>query len=190
MTSLLAMRALLAFAVPLIFTTPALAGGWAVTTVDELPADGIAAGQTYQIGYTIRQHGTTPVTGAHTEIRARSEAGGEWLVFQGMSGKLPGQYVVEAWFPTAGEWSWEVLQGPFGIQPLGSVTVAPPAAERSTGPVATQLSPAWGSVGVVALVAAVVGALVVGPTRRSVLARATHLIHGGAGQGHGGVRSG
>ena len=39
---------------------PALAGGWAVTTLDGAPAV-FRAGQSQTVGFTIRQHGVTPV---------------------------------------------------------------------------------------------------------------------------------
>src|SRR5438128_12344573 len=49
-----------------VVSTPSVfAGGWAITTLDSLPNE-LRAGETYAIGYVIRQHGQTPFTGAHT----------------------------------------------------------------------------------------------------------------------------
>jgi hypothetical protein len=42
------------------FAAPARAGGWAVTTLDPLPS-APAAGVPVVVGFTIRQHGRTPV---------------------------------------------------------------------------------------------------------------------------------
>ena len=49
----LAILALLALAIP------ALAGGWAVLTLDSLPRE-VRAGAGIQLGFVVRQHGKTP----------------------------------------------------------------------------------------------------------------------------------
>jgi hypothetical protein len=104
----------------------ALAGGWAVTTIDALPEGGFQAGQTYRLGYWIRQHGQNPFAGARTSIRVTSASTGESQVFSGQSEGPAGHYVAEVTFPSAGEWTWEVSQDPFAVQSLGTVSVAPP----------------------------------------------------------------
>ncbi len=110
---------------------PALAGGWAVTTLDTLPAGGLRAGETYRLGYTIRRHGQTPFDGATTEIRARLVATGEMVRFLGVPADGRGRYVAEVHFPAEGEWTWLVTQEPFAPQELGSLSVLPPLAEAS-----------------------------------------------------------
>ena len=55
----------------LVWTPSVFAGGWAVTTLDPLPNE-LRAGETYAIGYVIRQHGQTPFTSAQTAIEIRS----------------------------------------------------------------------------------------------------------------------
>jgi hypothetical protein len=132
---------------------PVLAGGWAVTTVDSLPEGGFAAGRTYHVGYTIRQHGQTPFDGAKTSIRTYSAETGESRLFPGVPDGSPGHYVAEVTFPTAGAWSWEVSQYPFAVQTLGTVTVVPLSPEASSGqalPLALLL-PVSGLVGLVGL---------------------------------------
>ena len=47
------------------FTVPALAGGWAVITLDELPGQ-VEANQPLEIGFMVRQHGVTPLSGPVT----------------------------------------------------------------------------------------------------------------------------
>ena len=54
--------------------TPALAGGWAVTTFDDMPGQ-LVSGKEYALGYTIRQHGETPISVAKTEILAVAVSG-------------------------------------------------------------------------------------------------------------------
>ena len=108
----------------LALSSPALAGGWAVTTLDSVP-DGFDAGQTYSIGYTIRQHGITPVDLASTGIRITSADSGKQITFEGRKDGAVGHYVARVSFPAAGGWKWEALQDWFGPQPLGQVEVAP-----------------------------------------------------------------
>jgi hypothetical protein len=105
----------------------ALAGGWAVTTMDELPEGGFQAGQTYRLGYMIRQHGQTPFPGAKTAIQITSASSGESIKYAGVADVTPGHYIAEVTFPSEGEWSWEVSQYPFAVQTLGTVTVVPVA---------------------------------------------------------------
>lgn len=120
---------------------PALAGGWAVTTLDELPPD-IRAGQTYAIGYTIRQHGVTPINvegmGGTTEIMASSPDNAKTLTYPGVQSGATGHYVAQVAFPYEGRWTWQVTQGPFQAQSLGAITVAPAVA----GSVPAQAAPA------------------------------------------------
>lgn len=110
----------------LAFALPAVAGGWAVTTFDALPEGGFRAGETYRLGYTIRQHGDKPFGGAKTEIRIQSGKGGEYIGFQARPDGPVGHYVADVRFPIAGDWTWEVTQEPFPSQKLGTVTALPP----------------------------------------------------------------
>jgi hypothetical protein len=113
----------------------ASAGGWAVTTFDSLPPE-FRAGETYQLGYTIRQHGQTPVNVDRTEIVIwRGDAQADRQVFDGMRQGDVGHYVARVTFPASGEWSWEVQQGPFPAQPLGKLQIQPGlGAQRDAAP--------------------------------------------------------
>jgi hypothetical protein len=105
----------------LFVSAPAFAGGWAVTTLDSLPAT-IQAGQTYRVGYTIRQHGVMPFTQAAPAIHI--SLGNRQLTFKGTSEGAPGHYVSNVEFPDGGEWTWSVDQAPFAVQQLGTLKVA------------------------------------------------------------------
>jgi hypothetical protein len=98
----------------LVLAAPALAGGWAITSFDALPAE-FRAGETYRLGYTVLQHGQTPVRNAQTAIRIRLQGGGETLSFPGRAEGAPGHYVAQVRFPTSGTWTWEVDQGGFTV---------------------------------------------------------------------------
>ena len=109
---------------------PAAGGGWAVTTLDAVP-DRFEAGRAYDIGYTIRQHGVTPVDLASTGIRITSTDSGKQITFGGRRDGAVGHYVARVSFPAAGGWTWEALQDWFGPQPLGQLEVVQPGAAKA-----------------------------------------------------------
>ena len=123
-TAILAALALLALSVR------ALAGGWAVTTFDSLP-DAFYAGQSYTLGYTIRQHGVTPISVDRTEIIALHSA--KTVSFPGKADGSIGHYVANVYFPADGAWTWQVTQGPFAPQDLGTLAVQAPATTATSG---------------------------------------------------------
>lgn len=125
----------------LAWSPPAGAGGFSVTSLDPLPT-APRAGAGLTVGYTVRQHGITPVAVDGTGIAIVSPDG-ERTVFPGRAAGPVGHYVADVRFPAAGAWSWEVQQGWFGAQELGPVHVAPatpataaaaPAAAGGAGP--------------------------------------------------------
>ena len=106
--------------------------------MDAVPRD-MRAGETYQIGYLIRQHGVTPVRDATPAVRITQGSTG--VVFPGRAEGAPGHYVSEITFPTDGEWSWVADQSPFPMeQSLGTITIA--AAAPATVEVAVPVAPA------------------------------------------------
>ena len=125
----------------LVGVSSAFAGGWAVTTLDPLPNE-LRAGQTYAIGYTIRQHGQTPFASAQTAIEIRSSRSQAPQRFRAVPDGPPGHYVAQVTFPTAGEWQWDVDQTPFAPQALGTITILPPTtgATNTTLPMARALA--------------------------------------------------
>jgi hypothetical protein len=160
-------------------TSSALAGGWAVTTLDSVPTD-IRAGQTYRIGYMIRQHGATPLMGATPQIRI--SRAGEGLAFPGWPDGTPGHYVSEVNFPTDGEWSWSVDQSPFAAQVLGTLSIASaPAteAELATQAEPSRIAPPEGSAAPEANVAAVASVAKVQPPVELAMAALVVLALGG-----------
>ena len=156
----------------------ALAGGWAVTTIDALPEGGFTAGQTYRLGYTIRQHGQHPLDGAKTAITIIAPGSRERHVFQGVPDGPAGHYVAEVTFPSEGAWDWEVSQEPFAVQTLGTIAVAPQAAAAQAPgvvePLATS-SPVFAWPGVALSLAAL---LLAGVVARPLIALARRLRSG------------
>ncbi|MGB5759319.1 MAG: hypothetical protein WBM50_20565 [Acidimicrobiales bacterium] len=137
---------LVALTVVVLTPGPASAGGWAVTTLDSVPE--AAAGQTVDIGFTIRQHGVTPVNpDGEVGIVFRSTAGEEQFHAAEPMGDV-GHYRAEVTFPDVGTWLWAVRQGWFAEQTLGIVELAP----RSGSSVAGDYRwPVWARLGLPAL---------------------------------------
>ncbi len=115
-----------------VLAEPAFAGGWAVTSLDPLPQAGFHAGQSYSIGFTIRQHGVSPFNQAQPRIRASL---GQEHVNVAARRDGEGHYVATLQFPTAGAWTWKVDQTPFASQELGMIQVLPPLPAAPDEPV-------------------------------------------------------
>ena len=123
----IALVALLAvMAVPIT----ALAGGWAITSFDGTPGE-FEAGSTYDLNYTILQHGQTPVDVGASQVRI-TDSNGTVTTFDSVPTGEPGRYSVSITFPESGTWQWEVDQGDFGPYEIGSTEVAPAASAAIT----------------------------------------------------------
>jgi hypothetical protein len=128
----------------LMLAAPALAGGWAVITLDTLPRD-VRAGQSMRVGFSIRQHGSElvntdwegralkPVLTARKQADTNGAAGtlvlvaahssaqakGEMIRAEARQEGSKGHFVVDVVFPSEGTWAWEIAAPPFVIQGKG-----------------------------------------------------------------------
>lgn len=135
-------------------TPPELAaGGWAITVVDRF--DDPMAGEDLNIGFTILQHGRTPVDVDGVAIDV-VEPDGDRNRFVAQSAGEVGRYRATIELPEAGRYSWSVIQGWFGRQDLGQLDVSSPPA---TAWWVTGIGALSGALVVVAATAAVVMAL-------------------------------
>ncbi|HEY4688933.1 MAG TPA: c-type cytochrome [Anaerolineae bacterium] len=117
----------------LALVAPVWAGGWAVVTLDELPAQ-VAANQPLTIGFMVRQHGRTPLDGLTPQITAtRAGTNQSFSVTAQAQGRV-GHYVATLTFPSAGMWNWSIDAFTFA-QPMPALNVlaAAPAQNTSTG---------------------------------------------------------
>lgn len=89
-----------------VFAFPAFAGGWAVITLDELPSN-VVAGEQVSIGFTVLQHGRTPMVDLHPTITAKSSSG-ETVSFSAEPSGQPGHYAATLTFPKDGNWEWSI----------------------------------------------------------------------------------
>ena len=90
----------------LAFVIPALAGGWAVITLDELPTD-VRAGEPLTIGFTVRQHGITLMNGLYPTVTATLSQGDPFVV-DAEPGEGSGHYTATFTFPKEGNWRWSI----------------------------------------------------------------------------------
>jgi hypothetical protein len=121
--------------------SPALAGGWAVVTLDSLPSS-VRAGQSVSLGFSVRQHGQElvntdwngqplkPVLRARKQASSRGRGGlvlvaaqtaqrqgdQQTLRVEARQAGPTGHFVAEVVFPSAGTWEWEISVPPYLIQ--------------------------------------------------------------------------
>ncbi len=103
-------------------SAPAVAGGWAIATLDEAPME-FVAGETYQLEYRVLQHGETPFEAELTGVVLRSTSTGEERFFEGKLTEITGSYEVELIVPEEGSWEWAVTMEPFDSQQLGRLPI-------------------------------------------------------------------
>ena len=98
------------------------AGGWALASLDEIPA--ATAGESVDVGFTILQHGQTPAilaSGVGIELVL---ADGTTEFFPAAAEGVPGHYVATVTFPAeAGTYQWIAHMDWFGTYELGSIDV-------------------------------------------------------------------
>jgi hypothetical protein len=121
----------LALLLSVVFIFPAFAGGWAVITLDELPS-GVVASEPLSIGFTVLQHGRTPMTDLYPTINAKLSSGETMSVSAEPSGK-PGHYAATLIFPKEGSWEWSI-QAFTMDQPMPMLNVAAPGGASASQP--------------------------------------------------------
>lgn len=107
----------------LVAALPAHAGGWAVVTLDTAPAQA-GAGESLRLGFTVRQHGVTPIDAVRPYLSARRKDSSESIRVNATKEGATGHFVVDVTFPSAGTWSWEITPEPFEGTKLEPLTVA------------------------------------------------------------------
>src|SRR3990172_8503063 len=104
---------------------PGFAGGWAVVTLDSLP-QGVAPGAAFTIGFTVRQHGVTPLSNLDPapQVTARNAQTGEVVRSTATDDGPRGHYVAQLTFPSSGEWNWGIQAFGGQQQPMPPILVA------------------------------------------------------------------
>lgn len=117
------------------------AGGWTVTTLDNLPSN-VVVNQPLTVGFMIRQHGRTPWVSSDVRVRASPAQGGAELEVRAEPDKTPGHYTATFTFPQAGAWHWAVASGLYpDWQPMPDLQVQ--SAPSVTNNPAPASAPSW-----------------------------------------------
>lgn len=116
----------------LIFVIPAFAGGWAVITLDQLPSN-IVAGEPFTVGFTVMQHGKTPMDGLYPTITAKLFKDQE-IVFNAEPEGKPGHYTATVTLPKEGEWQWSIQA--FTMDQAMPILSVAPATNTASSPTA------------------------------------------------------
>ena len=113
----------------LALASPALAGGWAMVTLDSLPRE-VRAGESLQLGFMVLQHGKTPtnkdldgnplkpvLTAIKQGGAATTQAkGAETIRAEARQQGPTGHYVVDLAFPSDGTWAWQIALPTYYVQ--------------------------------------------------------------------------
>jgi hypothetical protein len=115
-------------ALGLLSAAPALAGGWSVVKLDAVPTE-VVAGKPISIGFTVLQHGVSPLSGLSPIVEATHVSSGQKEEFAASAQGESGHYVAEVSFPTSGAWNWSinVFEGEHAMPQIEVQAVTPQA---------------------------------------------------------------
>ncbi len=82
----------------------------------------VEANQPLEIGFMVRQHGVTPLSGQTPVITARLDGSTESVIVEASEEGEVGHYVATLTLPQTGEWQWSI-QAFTGTQPMPALTV-------------------------------------------------------------------
>lgn len=108
----------------------ASAGGWVISTLDELPNP--IAGEPIQVGFTILGHGITPIDISEGVGVTITFTDGTTDYFPAAGDGIPGHYVAQVEFPSVGQYQWSIRQGGFGDHDLGRIDVGMTTSSENT----------------------------------------------------------
>lgn len=103
-------------------TTPAYAGGWAVTVLDPVP-DRFEPGTSYTVGFWVLQHGSHPYDGELAPVGLHLVGPNGATTFPGTALPEPAHYVTSIVVPTAGSYTLVARQGLFPSYRVGTIAV-------------------------------------------------------------------
>jgi hypothetical protein len=155
---------ILTFLLGFAIVIPVFAGGWAVITLDELPSE-IVAGEPLTIGFTVLQHGRTPMTDLEPTVTARL-SNGKAITFFSAPSEKPGYYTATLTFPEEGNWEWSIQaftmdqkMPTLNVTSSGAVSLSQPAAQAESSSRSISLLLIVGILAIGAGVAGLVSAL-------------------------------
>ncbi|MBA2596021.1 MAG: cupredoxin family copper-binding protein [Chloroflexia bacterium] len=117
-----ALAGILMAAAMLVFSAPALAGGWAVVHLDEQPGE-VVAGEPWRFGFMVLQHDVTPNSDVTPVVRAIHKETSKEIMATGTQQGKTGHFVAEVTFPLAGEWKWLIHPEPYAETSFATLDV-------------------------------------------------------------------
>jgi hypothetical protein len=149
------------------------AGSMAVVTVTDVPADP-PAGEDVALGFTVMQHGETPVSWPTITVLATEASTGDVVRAPSTPEGPTGSYVATIVFPTEGRWTLTFESTDLYMEGSATIRVAPPLAAPVTAssPTATEAAPVVDLAPVIIALALSVILLVVGLSLRGRRVRA------------------
>jgi hypothetical protein len=99
----------IAVLLPFAAVSAAVAGGWAIITVRDLP-DYAVSGRPVSLTFTVRQHGMTPLVGLKPNVRATASGHPDLSSSAAPTGKS-GEYSAALTFRQAGAWTIRIDSG-------------------------------------------------------------------------------
>ena len=159
-----AAAALAATTLTLILTSVAFAGGWASATLDKQPADP-GTGGTVNVGFTLLQHGVTPVDWGQPLVMLVNAETGQRVTADARPTGATGHWSAELTVPAAGTWTLDIRHDlevvPVNFKPITVGGAAPAQLPATSKVVAIQpaLLAVAGFLGTLAIVGAAIGML-------------------------------
>ncbi|HEY7463524.1 MAG TPA: hypothetical protein VH987_03685 [Candidatus Limnocylindria bacterium] len=95
-------------AASILTAATALAGGWANAVMDEPPADPPGSGNPLIVGFTLLQHGETPVDWGSPTVTLTEATTGESVSAVARPDGARGHWSAELAVPRDGTWQWTV----------------------------------------------------------------------------------
>lgn len=129
---------LAAVAAALLLLIPALAGSWAVISVENLVTE-IPAGEPLTVRFTVLQHGDKPMSDLTPTIQTTHEASSQSLTFDAFPLDQPGLYAAEITLPESGTWRWSIQAFSMN-QAMPPITVTGSTAARPAANLAASIT--------------------------------------------------
>ena len=146
----------------LLMASTAFAGGWASATLDRQPTDP-GEGGTLVVGFTLLQHGVTPVDWGQPVVALVNADTGARVTADAVQSGAIGHWTAQLTAPAAGSWSLELRHDlevvPVNFEPItvGGPATAETGAVGTAGSVQPALLTAIAFLGVLAIAAAAIG---------------------------------
>ena len=139
----LALAASSASILSLILAATAFAGGWANAVMDTPPDDPAGPNEPVTLGFTLMQHGVTPVDWGSAQVVLTNDQTGQEIVATATPSGPIGHWSADVTLPAEGSWSYEVRHDlQITLMRAQPISVGSSQAATTGGTAAIGISPA------------------------------------------------